>query len=474
MKITESVVIVAYILTMICIGVFTQKRAHSGEENFWVAGRRIGIGIGAVANYSMLTSASSYMGSIGLGYKFGLAYYLAYAVGVAALWQAGLYLTTSQMRQSGAQTIADVFEMRYGPTGKFLAASFTLPFIGLFLIPQFKAAGLIGSHILGIPFAAALAIMGLVVIFYASVGGMWAVTLTDLIQGGVMIIMSATLGIVAMVSFGGPGDLFAAAIKGHPDFGGINLPLTSYLGLFVAFILYLIVSPSTAMRIFSAEDARVARKQVSWANFLYQFVWIFAIFTVAGAVAADPGLKNADQALLVAAEFFLPPVLAGIMMASILAAIMSSADGSLLAVSAAISHDLYAKFFNKQATEKQTIKVGMISMWTVGILMILLTLNPLPLISVLVALINGWMASTFAFPIILGIWWRRANLPGAVAGMLAGTATFLFLYLTKIVPMVAEVVFAVPVSGIAMVIVSLLTMAPDSKYVRTMESWHEI
>jgi len=342
------------------------------------------------------------------------------------------------------------------------------------MVPQYTASGLIGSYVLGIDYTTAVIVLGIGFTLYAALGGMWAITYTDLIQGALILIGMLILSIIILTQHNGFASLIQDALTVTPQFGDITQPWMSYFGLFLAFLWFGIVSPSAVMRNFASKDARVARRSAMWACLLYLVIFIFGFIIAAGGASLGiaESLDNQDMIFVSVIENYMSPILAGIMFAGLLAAIMSSADAMLLAISAGVARDIYKEYLKKDATEKQVTKLGFIVMVVASVVGILIAIEPPQLIAIMVGWVGGGLLSTFGFPLVLGIWWKRANTPGALAGMLGGGLTFLLLVITKPFALVAEPIIAAPVSLILVIVVSLMTSPPSEETKRQVDRYH--
>src|SRR5690625_3699996 len=171
-------------------------------------------------------------------------------------------------------------------------------------------------------------------------------------------------------------------------------------------------------------------------------------------------------------ENYMSPLFAGIMFAGLLAAIMSSADAMLLAISAGVARDIYKEYIKKDATEKQVTRLGFVIMVVASMIGILIAIEPPQLIAIMVGWVGGGLLSTFGFPLVLGIWWKRANTAGALAGMLGGAFTFIVLAITKPFALVSEPIIAAPVSLILVIVISLITSPPTAEMQNQVEKYH--
>lgn len=240
------------------------------------------------------------------------------------------------------------------------------------------------------------------------------------------------------------------------------------------FVWFGIVSPSAVMRNFASRDARTARRSAMWACFLYTTVFIFGLIIASGGTTLSiiDTLDNTDMIFISVIKYYLTLVIAGLMLTGLLAAIMSSADAMLLAISAGVARDIYKEYINKDASKALITRLGFVIMIIASTIGILFAIDPPGLIAIMVGWVGGGLLSAFGFPLVLGIWWKRANTQGALAGMLGGDLTFLILVFTKPFALVSEPIIAAPVSLILVIVVSLLTSPPPVEVQQRVESYH--
>src|SRR5699024_192017 len=257
--------------------------------------------------------------------------------------------------------LPEFFNQRFGKPVQIVSAVIVVIGMTFYMVPQLTASGLIGSHVLGIDYKTAVVVLGLGFTLYAALGGMWAITYTDLIQGSVMLIGIVILAVFIMVDHNGVVSLINDAMAVDPAFGDITQPWMSYFGLFIAFLWFGIISPSVVMRNFASRDARTARRSAMWACLLYLTLFIAGFFvTAAGAsMGIVDSLNNTDMIFVSVIEQYLPSILGGIMLAGLMSAIMSSADAMLLAISAGIAHDIYKEHINPKASERFVTGLGL-------------------------------------------------------------------------------------------------------------------
>jgi Na+/proline symporter len=229
------------------------------------------------------------------------------------------------------------------------------------------------------------------------------------------------------------------------------------------------------MRLFAAKDAANARKSLSLTAFLIFVFHILGYLGIAGAaLVLAPKLVKVDQTLLITMDALFPPVLKGLTIAGIIAAAMSTSSGMLLTAGAELSSNIYKRFIRQDATPQQTLRLGKIVILVLIVIAAILALLHTQSIGVIVALCVEGSASAFMVPLIMGLWWRRANGLGGFLGVAGGFITFLLVHFVFPVPMFAEILFSAPASFLGIVIGSLLTSAPKPEKVDFLDHIHGV
>ncbi len=517
-------------------------------DAYYVAGRQVPTVFNGMATAADWMSGASFVAMAGGIYFKGYGY-MALLVG----WTGGYVLVASllapYLRKFGCYTVPDFIGTRYGGNlARFSAvivltvASFT------YVTAQINATGTIASVALDIPFEIAVYVGLASILMCSMLGGMRAVTWTQVAQYIVLIIayllpvfwISNNIGAgffphfmladeVARIAelegqFGfvknSAADLatvpkgLSAITKAHSS---VNATPWAFISLAVCMMAGTASLPHVMMRYFTTPSVRTARRSVGWSLF-----FIFLLYSSAPMLATlskislmDPNLatgiigksiaevqaldwyQNWNQAKLMFVsdfngngtlelnEFFmkgsavvlatpeiagLPYVISGLVAAGGMAAAMSTADGLVLAISNALSHDVYYKIINPKAETAKRLIVARVLLVLIGFAGA--TIAALEIQGILGSVIWAFdfaMSGLF-FPLVLGVWWKRANAPGAVAGMLlgliSGTAYLVwvrsggsgFLGITQL----TFGIVGAAVSLVSMIVVSLITAAPDA------------
>ncbi|MCH2394945.1 sodium:solute symporter family protein [Oceanibaculum sp.] len=523
--------IIGYLFVFFTIAVYAGigilSRTMQVSE-YYVAGRRVPPLYNGMATAADWMSAASFIAMAGglyaRGYD-GLAFVLGWTGGYVLV----AVLIAPYLRKFGAYTVPDFLGARFG--GNFarsigilvlFACSFT------YIVGQVVGVGTIASRFLGISFEIAV-FVGLIGILVCSMmGGMRAVTWTQVAQYIVLIIaylvpvviLSAqTTGIpIPQLMYGEIIQRITELEQTKPALAGATahvIPFSSFDPLnFFALILCLMVGtaslPHVLMRFFTTPSVRDARKSVGW-SLLFIFLLYFTapayaafakyeIFTnVIGATIAelpnwvkiysDIGLVtiadankdgilqfaelkiNPDVIVIATPEIAgLPYVIAGLVAAGGLAAALSTADGLLLAIANALSHDIYYRMIDPQASTAKRLVVARILLVVVAILAAAVASTRPGGILALVAWAFS-LAAAGLFPVlVLGVWWKRCTKEGAIAGMLIGFGfTLFYLVATKYFNMplwfgvsnISAGLFGIPTGFLATIIVSMMTPPPS-------------
>lgn len=482
MKTTELVIMILYMAFCVLLAFITQRKvaqAASGTDEYYVAGRNIGLAVNSIAILAALGSGGSFMAGIGTIWKLGLPTIAWMTVAAICGFSLASILVARPLRNSGKYTVTEFLSERY--EGLFIKIAVPIILIigsAIYLMSQMKAGGLIASHITGLSYQWGLVITAAVFILYVSTGGMLAVTWTNVLQGSMMILLISCM-VIGAVAYLDKGMLtaFAGVAKDYGQLGkvGVALPMAAAIGSFVSWFAAPSVIPHLVMRIFTARDVYSARLSLNIGMLIYGVLMFasLALLPHIPSLGADVMKKTSSDMwmLLIAAKFF-GPVIVGIITAGIMSAVMSTTDALLLACSASFAYDIYGKVINPKATQKQLLWAATISTWVIGVLVMLITMKPHPFLIVLYTAAVGFMVSGLFAPMVLGIWWKRANTIGATVSMVVGSLLFMVLFLSKKMPYTTEILVALPVALVTMIVVSSLTSPPAPEVIRKMEQYH--
>jgi len=466
MRVGETAVVIIYLALLIGAGIFFRKMASRSSEDYWVAGRELPAYVACLGLLALSTSGSMIIGGPGIVYKMGWSMGWGMTWGAAFGLVAAAILIAMPLRNSGVVSIGEFMNRRYNhPLTKILFS--VLLFVGLlgYIIGNLKAATLGFVYLSGVSYVTALTVVMLVFTLYILLGGMWAAGWIDLFQGAMVLLLLAVMAPASLIYFGGFSELVVKSAVEIPRIAGINFPYISYLGAFFNWFIAFAILPHLVMRVLSTKTNKGSRWALNMTALLFMgFTVIFCAVVGTAGIRLDPTLKDADYVFYnLLAHIVGSPVVRGIIMSCVFAAIISTVAGLLLSAAAILSNDIYAKWIRPKATQKEMVMVGRIGVIFCALVCWILSVKPPQFVVVAIMYGIAVMGCGLFFPIVLGIWWKRVNVSGAVAGILSGTVVYLYFQLATKVPMFSPVIYGLLVSLALTVAVSLITPAPVSK-----------
>jgi len=346
------ITLIAYQLLMLGIGWWASKR-NSDSEDYYLGGRKLGPLVAALSASASSSSAWSLLGVSGAAFAWGLpAIWLipSTIAGFLINWYLVAPRLFARSRESGALTLTEFIAGPPGDPARRLVmrmgAVVILFSFTFYIAAQFQAAGTTFASVLGVEQSTAIIIGAAVVLAYVWLGGFWAASVTDTVQGLLMALSALLLPLLALYAVGGPGVLVdsltvehASGVERWTDQSTVPAALGFVFGLFGIGLGYPgqphVVNRFMAIRNEKAiEQGR--RIAVTWACIIYIGM---VLLGWCGRVLVE-NLGDGEQLLFILATLLLPAVLAGIMVSAILSAIMSTADSQLLVAASSVSHDL--------------------------------------------------------------------------------------------------------------------------------------
>jgi sodium/proline symporter len=448
-RMLEIGTIALYLGACVAVGLLYAKKARESEENFWVAGRFMGTFTGAFAIFADVATASSVIGIVGLTYKFGVPFAAMVAAAFTLQFPLALYLVAKPLRDRKLFTLGDFFKDRFGKGPHGIYSILTFIFMSAYVIPQIKACALLASWLVDIPYETAVLIAGFTSIGYIMLGTMYAISITNIAEGLFDGLGTFVIAVAAIFYFMPSGGLIATGIQSKPAIAQLGMPLSSTMGIALTWALWGCVAPMTVMRFMSTQSSKSLRRSLGTGTAMAAIIVGFtAIVLGLAASILDPGLKNADMALMRVIDEFLPRAGKAVFAAVLFGTTMTTTDCLIFAATAAATNDIYKGFINPKASEKHIMRLGTILAGIIGATVTIVALYPLPLISIMTAMTAGGLISCFLFPVLLGIYWKKANGRGALLGMIGGFISFVVLDRSGLLPAVTAMLIAVPISAL--------------------------
>lgn len=407
-----------YFLTMIGTGVYAAKRNKKASD-YLVAGRGLNTVMTAITLAAVQIGVGIVLSSATNGYNNGVWPGIYYSIGCGGgLILAGV-LVTKKLRAREGYVPMDFFAQRYGDSKgiRFWAWLSNVPsLLGIF-IAQMLAAGSILSGF-GIPFRWAIIITAGVVLIYCTIGGMWGVVLTDVIQTAVIAVGVPIFAVCILVKYMHAGGSLGAIYTTPFIPSGM---WTNFIYLVLPFLLSISVSYDAYARIQSAKDAETARKGCIGGGIIVIIIGLLCSTIGVAAKTLYPGVE--DGIFTIAAMQTLNPVLAGIVIAAILSAAMSSANCVILSLGSCFARDFYNKVLHPEVDNLDELpkskKISQLTVLVGSIVGVIFAFYMTDILDVMIIFNYPYMGSLL-IPLLGGLLWDGATRKGAFCAALAG------------------------------------------------------
>lgn len=497
------VAMIAYMTVVIGIGLYFAKRANESSENYFLGGRTLGPLVTAMSAEASDMSGWLLMGLPGVAYWYGLSDAVWTAIGLAA----GTYLNwlfiakrlhNYSVAAGNSITLPDFFSNRFKEKNKIImtiSAVFILVFFTVYASSCFVTVGKLFNALFGIKYQYMMVSGAAFVLFYTYIGGFLAESASDTMQAFVMIIALVSVLVVGTAAAGGIAPVIenAKSIPGFLEFFGIASPsvtdgvqnVVNGAPQFNAkgeYGLYTILStlawglgyfgmPQVLLRfmaIRNPEELKTSRRIAA--------VWV--VISLGAAVALGIigraiyptellTYSDSENIFIVLSSSLLPALLAGFVMAGILAATISSSDSYLLIAASAFSKNIYQHLIKKDATDKQVMDISRIILVVISLIGIFIALDENSVIFTIVSFAWAGFGATFGPITIFSLFWKRTTREGAIAGLLSG-GIMVFVWKLILKPMggffgVYELLPAFIVSCIFIFAVSKMTSQPSEE-----------
>ncbi len=471
MNSTVILFLILYFLVVSGIGVWAMRvGAGRNLEGYLLGGRKVGPLVTALTLQSTSMSGYMFLGAGALGFSEGY-WALWYAAGDIGGGVLNLSIIGRRMRKfselMGALTSIEYLEKRYpSPAIRLIGATLTVFLLGAYVLAQFIAGGKGMALVTGMPYAAALLIAVSIIMLYTLLGGYLAVAYTDFFQRVIMLIGMVWIATAALAEVGGLTAANHAIGELDPTLlsaWGKDLAFEGQWGIAIGAVMVFSIGsmgwPHLVTRHMAMTHPTTARRAGGYAT-LFNLLFVSAPYLVGiMALVILPSLGDPELAVFNVAEKLLPPAITGIVMAAIMAAIMSTADSLLLQTGSVASRDIYERFINRRASERQMVWISRGLVLAIGIVGYTIALLQPPTVFGIVVFATSVLGSAFLPSYVCAVWWRSANTPGAIASMVSGAiVAFMWELLglartTGLHPMLAGIVS----STTAMIVVSLAT-----------------
>ena len=510
------VVMLLYMCVVIGIGLYFYKRAQKNSEEYFLGGRSLGPWVTAMSAEASDMSGWLLMGLPGVAYWCGLADAFWTALGLAIGTYINWLIVAKRLRHysqisGNAITVPDFFSNRFKEDKKVImgiASVFILVFFTVYAASGFVTCGKLFNTLFGFDYHVMLIVGAIFVVAYTLIGGFLAESVSDFMQAIVMVTALVAMIVVGVINAGGFGAVLdnAKAIPGFFSLGEMatpftdadgvqqsigNIPLfgnaTSYgvLRVFsmLAWGLGYFGMPQVLLRFMAIRKASEVKRSRRIAT-----VWCAISLTAAvfiGIIGRSLLPVNetlataggAEKILIVLSTEYLPLVLAGLIMAGILAATISSSDSYLLIASSSVSVNIFKGIVkkDKDVNDKHVVWLSRIVLITIALIGVIIAWDEESVIFNIVSFAWAGFGATFGPLMLFSLFWKRTTRAGAIAGMATG-AVSVFVWKLVLNPFVGgvfaiyELLPAFILSSIAIVVASLLTKKPSAEIEAEFES----
>lgn len=502
-QIQIMITMIAYMAIVIIIGIAFAKKANKNTDSYFLGGRTLGPWVTAMSAEASDMSGWLLMGLPGVAYWCGIADAAWTAIGLALGTYINWLITSKRLRRysekANAITLPEFFSNRFHEKSKIImtvAALFILIFFTVYAASCLVTCGKLFSTLFGFDYVPMMIVGAVFVLIYTIIGGFLAESASDFMQAIVMVIALIVVVITGTVAAGGLDAVVdnAKSIPGFFEFFGIANPVTDANGVQQSlngqplfgeagtYGVFSVVSclawglgyfgmPQVLLRFMAIRSEKELKSSRRIATVWCLISLVIAVFIgVIGRALYPTALTTASEAenvFILLATNLLPAVLAGLVMAGILAATISSSDSYLLIAASAFSKNIFQGLIHKKASDKQVLVISRITLLAITGVAIIIALDENSVIFNIVSFAWAGFGATFGPLMLMSLFWKRINRWGAIAGMIGG-GVMVFVWNLAIRPLggiwdVYELLPAFIFSCICIVVVSLLTPAPSKE-----------
>ncbi|MEG1489556.1 sodium/proline symporter PutP [Acinetobacter sp.] len=479
-----------YIIAMVGIGLYAYK-ATTDFSDYILGGRSLGSVVTALSAGASDMSGWLLMGLPGAIYLSGLSeawIAIGLVIGAWLNW----YLVAGRLRvhteiQNNALTLPDYFTSRFGDRKRVLrliSAVVILIFFAIYCASGMVAGARLFESLFGWNYTTALWIGAIATITYVCIGGFLAISWTDTFQAGLMIFALLLAPIMTYIAIGDNAQQLTTVIETARPLANHLISDLSIVAILssMAWGLGYFGQPHILVRFMAADSVKsipaARRIGMTWMILClggavavgYLGIAYFNIHPEHAAIVT----ANPETVFMELTKILFNPWITGVVLAAILAAVMSTLSCQLLVCSSALTEDLYKSFLRKNASQKELVWVGRFMVLAIAVLAIGLASNPDSKVLGLVAYAWAGFGAAFGPLIILSLFWKRMTLNGAIAGIIVGAVTVIVWKNTMASTGLYEIIPGFIFSFISIIVVSLLEKAPPAEVIQRFEQADEL
>ncbi|GAA1354969.1 sodium:solute symporter [Streptomyces beijiangensis] len=467
----DYAVIVIYLAGMLAMGWWGMRRAKSKSE-FLVAGRRLGPAMYSGTMAAIVLGGASTIGGVGLGYKYGLSgAWMVFTIGLGLLALSVFF--SARIARLKVYTVSEMLDLRYGGKAGLISGIVMWAYTLMLAVTSTIAYATIFDVIFDMHRTVAIILGGAIVVAYSTLGGMWSITITDMVQFvvksiGILILLLP----IAVIKAGGFSGMKAKLPTEYFDPLGIGGET-----IFTYVLIYtfgMLIGQDIWQRVFTARSDTVARTGGTVAG-TYCLVYAIAGSVIGTAAKVlYPHLANPDDAFATIVKDQLPMGVRGLVLAAALAAVMSTSSGALIACATVANNDIWSRVRGLTGSapvegDHDEVKGNRIFILVMGVAVIVIAIQ---LGSVVEGLTVAYdlLVGGLLVPILGGLLWKRGTVYGALAAVVVGGASVLVLMAVYGILANEPVYYGLLASLVMYVVVSLATPPTDPA---VLANWRE-
>lgn len=458
----DYTVIVLYLAGMLAMGWWGMRRAKSKSE-FLVAGRRLGPWMYSGTMAAIVLGGASTIGGVGLGYKYGLSgAWMVFAIGLGLLALSVFF--SARIARLKVYTVSEMLDLRYGGKAGVISGVVMWAYTLMLAVTSTIAYATIFDVLFDLPRTVAIVLGGAIVVAYSTLGGMWSITLTDMVQFvvktiGVLILLLP----IAVIKAGGFAEMKAQLPTEY--FAPLGIGGETIFTYVLIYTFGMLIGQDIWQRVFTARTDKVAK----WGGTVAGTYCL--VYALAGAVIGTaakvlyPNLPSADDAFATIVKDELPMGVRGLVLAAALAAVMSTSSGALIACATVANNDIWSRLRGLTAggggEDHDEVKGNRLFILLMGIATIAIAIALNDVVQALTVAYN-LLVGGLLVPILGGLLWRRGTVQGALAAVTVGGLSVIGLMWAYGILANEPVYYGLLASLAAYVIVSLATRPTDA------------
>ncbi|MER7987346.1 sodium:solute symporter [Streptomyces noursei] len=486
----DYAVIVLYLAGMLAMGWWGMRRATS-KSDFLVAGRRLGPAMYSGTMAAIVLGGASTIGGVGLGYQYGLSgAWMVFTIGLGLLGLSVFF--SARIARLKVYTVSEMLDLRYGGAAGIISGVVMWAYTLMLAVTSTIAYATIFDVLFGLDRTLAIVLGGAIVVAYSTLGGMWSITLTDMVQFvvktiGVLLLLLP----LALVKAGGFAELKAHLPSDY--FAPLGIGGQTVFTYVLIYSFGMLIGQDIWQRVFTARSDRVARLGGTVAG------TYCLVYAVAGAVIGTaakvlyPHLASPDDAFATIVKDALPVGVRGLVLAAALSAVMSTSSGALIACATVANNDIWARVRRgvgrrpaghgggspeEQSPEEHApeasaghdeVRGNRLFILLMGVVVIVIAIALNDVVEALTLAYNVLVGGLLV-PILGGLLWKRGNAAGALASVVVGGVTVVGLMVALGVLANEPIYYGLLASLVAYVAVSLATRPTDAV---VLAAWRE-